>query len=186
MSPLAALLLCLALASGVHAQGDPSADRLTQFKAVFLYNFAGYVTWPEGRRDGPLVVEIAGSSDVEPLLRDIAAKRKAGDRTMEVRVAADSARIGPCHLLYIPAGGSDRLQALVDMAKGKSVLSVADVPGAALRSEAAISFVVVGGKLKFEINRQMLADAGLRASSHLLRLGILADEGGADPSPRGR
>jgi len=166
------------MAGGAADREAPTRERLTQFKAIFLYNFVGYVTWPEERQSGDLVVLVVGESDVVAPLRDIAGKRQVNGRSLEVRASADVENLEPCHLLYVPAGQADRLEAIGEQVKGKSVLTVADVAGAALRGEAAISFVMVDGKLKFEINQQALAAAGLWASSHLLRLGILAEETG--------
>lgn len=144
-------------------------------KALFLCNFAGYVTWPEDRQSGPLVIEIFGDSQIAPLLRDIAGKRKVGDRSIEVRESSKVIDPRSCHLLFIPEINKKKLKSIAKRIKSHAVLSVADVPGSALRGEAAISFMEIDGKLKFEINQQVLADAGLRASSHLLRLATLAD-----------
>ena len=40
----------------------------------------------------------------------------------------------------------------------------------------AINFVIIKGKLKFEMNRRAIEDAGLQASSQLLKLAILVEE----------
>ncbi len=173
----AAVLLCLTVNAGSGAQEATSVERLTQFKAVFLYNFAGYVTWPEDQPSEALVVEILGESEVELLLRDIAGKRQVNGRPLEVRVAADPRQVGPCHLLYVPAGQADRLGAIGEKVRRQPVLTVTDDPEAAARGDAAISFVIVEGKLKFVINRQVLSEAHLRASSHLLKLAIIAPGG---------
>jgi len=178
----AAILVSLMAVAGARPDGARAQDGqelLIKVKAAFLYNFAGYVTWPEERRQGPLALSILGESGVEPLLRATASKRKVNGRSLEVRVLDSVTPASAGHLLFVPAAACDSLAVTAARLAGQPVLIVADRPGAALRGEAAISFVMVKGKPKFEISRTMLAQAGLTASSHLLKLAILADpEGG--------
>ena len=58
--------------------------------------------------------------------------------------------------------------------QGKQVLTVGDTAGFA-RQGVCINFILVDGKLKFEINPKALARADLNMSSQLLKLGVLVE-----------
>ena len=170
-------VLCLWIGGGLlHAQ--PEGDgRVARVKAVFLYNFIDYVRWPEGERSGVFKVGILGDSPLERHLREIAKKRRAGDRKLQVMVFEDAGDLESCHILFISEAQQEALTVVRKDLAGKPVLIVSDTPGLA-RQGAAINFVLIEGKLKFEINQQALKRADLRASSQLLKLAILVGENG--------
>ena len=82
-------------------------------------------------------------------------------------------------MLFISNAFAPRLEGVLEKLKEKSTLTISDTPGLASRG-AAINFVLANGKLKFEINRRTLNEAGLQASSQLLKLAILVDDGRGD------
>lgn len=158
----------------VEAQIDQvEQTRLAKFKAIFLFNFIDYVKWPEARKMGPLVIGITGDSELVPFLEKIAPKRKVGNREILIRkhdpTADDPAS---CHLLFITPSSEDKLDEIIRSIEGKQVLTVSDTDGFGERG-VAINFVLVDGKLKFEINTRALSAARLDMSSQLLKLGLL-------------
>ena len=73
-----------------------------------------------------------------------------------------------CNILLISASEKNQLQNILEMTKNKNILTVSDSNGFALEG-VAINFVLVEGKLKFEINSNAINQAGLQVSSHLLK-----------------
>ena len=171
-----AALTVLALSLGSPAPGQSMEERMMRFKAAFIYHFLDYVYWPEERQVGPFRIGILGKSPLEERLRGIAQEREVGGRKLEVRTYDNAETIRDCHLLFIPEERSKDLQSILALLP-PAVLTVADTPGLA-RKGVGINFVVVQGKLRFEVNRQSLQTAGLQAGSQLLRLAILVDESG--------
>lgn len=170
---LGVLLLTLLATTAVRAQTDPAEEvRLAKFKAVFVYNFIDYVKWPVFRQTGPFVIGVVGPSHALPFLEQIAHKRKAGDRDIEVRQRQAGARLDSCHILLLDPSAEDHLGEIQTRLKGKHVLTVGDGLGG---RGLAINFVLVDGKLKFEIDPKALARDGLNMSSQLLKLGILVE-----------
>ena len=166
------LILVLLAATALGAQADPAEKtRLARFKGVFIYNFIEFVKWPEARNSGDFVIGVVGESDVTPILEQIAPKRKVGDREIAVRRHAVTDDLSSCHILFLAPSVDEKLEELVASLADKHVLTVSDAPNFTQRG-VAINFVLVDGKLKFEIASQALARAGLVASSQLLKLGI--------------
>ena len=86
--------------------------------------------------------------------------------------APDIEQLGSCQMLFVTSAFTQHLDDLKQRLGSRNVLTVSDSPGLAERG-VAINFVVVEGKLKFEINTMTLKKAGLRASSQLLKLATL-------------
>lgn len=144
-----------------------------QVKAAFILNFARYVEWPAESfpfSDAPLVIcsSSYGNIGTELQILEINRKRVQG-RSVKVKlgIAADRAR--GCHVLFIPESDEARVAHYLDSISGRAILSVSDSE-AFIKSGGAIGLVRVGGKLQFEISREALARARLKASSNLLRL----------------
>ena len=178
MSYLAKLSLALGLlccSSFAAESGVVKDGRLTRFKAVFIYNFIDYVKWPEAQKTGPFVIAVIGESDIRATLEQIARKRKVGEREIVVRTQpAVGDSLPPCHILFVSSSLENKLKDIKEKIKGKHILTVSDTEGFA-RKGVAINFVLVDGKLKFEINLKALAHVDLNLSSQLLKLGILVE-----------
>ncbi len=167
-----ALALCGCLFAFHPAQGLDSDDRLNRFKAVFLYNFIDYVHWPPERTKGAFKLGILGTSPVEFSLREISQKKSAWGRPLQIEVFSSVKEVRPSHLLFVTPEFSSRVRDLGQRLGKQGMLVVADAPGMAAQG-ACINFVLKKGKLKFEVNRESLEWAGLKASAQLLKLAIL-------------
>ena len=171
-------LLCLLWigSMGLPARAD-DGELVTRFKAVFIYNFVTYVQWPEEAGTGVFKIGILGDSPLEMQLREISKKRGTRDRKLQVQVYRDIEDLEMCHVLFISSEQAGKLEKIRRRLGDRSVLTISDTPGLANRG-VAINFVLVKGKLKFEINQQALQRADLRASAQLLKLAILVEEEG--------
>ncbi len=168
-------MLCLcALWAGLAAPTRAQEGaRLDRFKAVFMYSFAEYIAWPgEQPDDSVFTIGILGQSPLQELLSEIATKKKVAGKRLGVAVYEKLDEIETCEMLFVTAGFAEQLPDLKTRLGASDVLTVSDTPGLAARG-VAINFVVVEGKLKFEINTAVLRAAGLQASSQLLKLATL-------------
>ncbi len=178
LSKFTICLICILLAGGIGlpARAEDQA-RLVRFKAVFIYKFFDYVEWPESESAGAFKIGILGESLLEEPLREISEKRSAGGRKIAIEVYRNIEALGKCHVLFISSAHSKEIEEVLQRLGDRSVLTISDAVGVADRG-VGINFVMVKGKLKFEINRQALKRAGLRASAQLLKLAILVGETG--------
>lgn len=144
----------------------------SQVKAALLYNFAKFVEWPDsafGAAGGDLVYAVVGSDPFGGALSALAGKTALG-RTVSFRGTITLDEAGTCHVVYVSASEKDRIAQVVDRFKGKSVLTVGDVPGFAERG-GVIGFTKDGNRIGFEVNEDAAAQAGLKISPKLLALG---------------
>ena len=178
MSYLAKLSLVIGLLCSATFAAESEAEkdgRLTRFKAVFIYNFIDYVKWPEAKKTGPFVIAVIGESEIRATLEQIAQKRKVGDRKIIVKTQpAMEDSLPPCHILFVASSLENKLKDIRAQIQGRHILTVSDTEGFA-RKGVAINFVLIDGKLKFEINLKALAHVDLNLSSQLLKLGILVE-----------
>jgi hypothetical protein len=74
-----------------------------------------------------------------------------------------------CRVLYISLSEDSRLKELLAALDKAGVLTVSDIPQFSQRG-GMIQFVVVGNKIRFEVNLTSAQDAGLTLSSDLLKV----------------
>lgn len=175
--PLVLLLGAVSLWAQVE---KADTDKIAQFKAVFIYNFIEYVTWPTAKSTGPIVIGIIGDSDILPFLGKLTSKRKVEGRQVVIRqhpAVNDSLMGGPFssyHILFITSELTEELEHICENMTGKNVLLIGDSSGFGQRG-VAINFVEENGRLKFEINLKALDRAGLKMHAQLYKLGILIE-----------
>jgi hypothetical protein len=142
-----------------------------QARASFVLNFARYVEWPAAAfptRESPVTICLLGTDSRGLNLADIAGRR-IGERPIEVRRIERLVAVEGCHVAYLADSERRQMAAHLQALGARPILTVGDVDG----------FIDIGGmigllraneRLQFEINRDALQVAGLKASAHLLRL----------------
>jgi hypothetical protein len=140
-------------------------------RAVFLFNFPKYVTWPptEAGERSPADIRICVTADDEFFtLLKAAVHGEDIDGKPLVPVALDGldAAAG-CHILYVGAAGSADGKAWLNAVRRRQVLTVGEGP---LTDELVIAFVRDNNRIRFDINRSAAKARGLIISSKLLRL----------------
>jgi hypothetical protein len=74
-----------------------------------------------------------------------------------------------CRVLYISSSEDSRLKEVLGALDKAGVLTVSDIPQF-LQRGGMIQFVMVGNKIRFEVNLTSAQDAGLTLSSELLKV----------------
>ncbi len=164
------LLLCCITQVNVWGQ---TANQEASLKAVFIYNFTKYIEWDNLNSEDNFIIGIMGSSALDATIEAIARKNFVKNKKIILRHFNSPEEIGNCHILFIPRDYPGPVRSVTEKV-GKKVLVIGDKVNAA-RQGAAINFVLVNDKLKFEINTEAVYSAGLKASSQLLKLAIIVD-----------
>jgi hypothetical protein len=160
-----AIFLCC---SPVLAQAPSSL----QVEAAFLFKFIGYVDWPEqalGSPDKPFVIGVLGTDPFGASIDEDARDEKAKGRKIEVHRYSSVGQISNCQILFISSSESRRLPSILDKLKGRSILTVSDLPDFA-RAGGMIGFVTQNNKIRFQINRDAAQQARVNISAKLLQL----------------
>ena len=169
-----ALVLATCVAPPLAAQ----ATREYDLKAVFLFNFATFVEWPESARPPagkPIIIGVLGRDPFGALLDGVVAGEKLRDHPLEVRRYRTPEMAQEAHILYISASEAWRLPQILRFLRGKPVLTVADIPRA--RDAGAIITFATGSRLELHVNPAAAEHAGLNISSKLLRVATVTDPG---------
>ncbi len=143
-----------------------------KFHSIFIYNFSKYVKWPDSQKSNVFVIGVYGSSSIYDDLTTMATSKKVNNMPIEVKKFKSAAELDECNILYVPSSESNKIDEIVSSTKGKPILIVTDKPGSATKG-AAINFVEVDGKIKFELNQANAESCGLKVASALASLAII-------------
>jgi hypothetical protein len=172
-------MACAALAAGwgllfaatAAAQPQPQPRMEANIKAVFLYNFAKYVTWPQfsvpERRPAEVRICVTASDGFFELLKT-AVKGEDIDGKPLVAVALDGLdEARACQILYVGDAQGAEARDWLAAVHNAQVLTVGD---GTLTDDTVITFVRDDNRIRFDINRAAASRYGLNVSSKLLRL----------------
>ena len=169
---LLAILVCLAAAKD-------APDREHRVKAVFLFNFAQFVVWPDSAFTGPndpLVVGILGDDPFDTYLDDVVRGEKVNNRPIEVKRYRKVEEAKGCHVLFVSPSESARMDEILAALKPTKVLTVGESDGF-FRNGGMVNFATESGRIRLKINLEEVQDAGLSVSSKLLRLADVSGPG---------
>lgn len=165
------LIISLFFGSGFIQNYDTNA----KIKAVFLYNFTRYFEWPEAKKTGNFVIHVIGNnSSLLKELNDLSAKKMVGNQKIEIKFSNEFDGKSAPHILFVLTESSKSLSDATSKLKGKGTLIIAEKEGAA-KSGAAINFVVIENKQKFEYSKNSAVKAGLKTSEDFKSLAIAID-----------
>jgi hypothetical protein len=163
-----ALAACALASPDVRAQGPALESNL---KAVFLFNFAKYVTWPAvqmGERSPQGIrVCVTADDDFFGLLKAAIQGEEVDGKPMQpvALTGLDEAR--GCQILYVGDVTTADARAWLGAVRTAQVLTVGD---GATNDEPVISFVREETRVRFDVNRAAAGRHGVNISAKLLRL----------------
>jgi hypothetical protein len=169
LAPLWLLLgLLLPLAVATSAANDGEAPLEKRVKAAFLYKFAGYVDWPAGvfaAADSPLVFGVLGDSSLAEELDRAADGRSIEARPLRVKRLSAGDDFAGVNVLFVATGTAVAEALRATNARPMLVVTESE---SALSKGSVINFIVVDGRVRFEISTAGAEERGLKLSSRLL------------------
>lgn len=177
-SVAAAAALCLA---GGSAQAQETARETREHhhtqgggypvKASHLAKFPAFVAWPDAafeRPGGPFRLCIGGQDPFGPMIDRFTRGGRMADHAITVERLPVVSKGADCHVLFVSASRSQTPREMLAAVAGRPVLTVADE---GLDAQGAmIQFVMVEGRVRFEIRADVAQAEGLAVSSKLLSL----------------
>jgi YfiR/HmsC-like len=166
------VLTLLALSAPRATAAEPAVSKEYQLKAAFLYNFTKFVEWPAARfadATSPIVVAVVGRNPFGEELENVVKGRAVNGRAITVKVVTspEEASAAHPHLLFVPAGEETRLP--VRALQLDAVVAVGESEAFAALG-GMITFVQVGGKVRFEIDIAAAERGHVKISAQLLKL----------------
>ena len=159
--------VCVLVSSAPTAHTAPVREYA--IKAAFLYHFAEFVEWPADKlAPASITLCVLGKDPFGTALNTIEGKEIKGKKLSIKRLAVGQG-LASCHILFISTSEEERLGHILTSLRHASVLTVSEIARFVYRG-GMINFVKRKNKMRLEINASVAKQAGLKLSSHLLRL----------------
>jgi hypothetical protein len=163
-------LAILALATSCRELPPPTTGHYP-LKAVFVSNFPQFTDWPADAFAGPrapLVIGIMGADPFGTNLEGAVRGQKLNFRPVLLQHFRRVDDIQACQILFISGSETKRLPRILKALKGRSILTVSDLPDFARRG-GMIGLLNGAGQIQLQINFEVLSAARLTLSAKLLR-----------------
>lgn len=151
--------------------GVSSRAQMSQFKALYLYNFAKNISWPEENQGKEFVITVIGDNEVASELDKISSSKKIGVRSVVVKKVATTTAVPKSQIIYLGESKVSQMHSLIGAQSKNNVLIVSGKNGQCANG-AGISFVAANGKLNYEISSNNISNSGLICAQKLIKLGI--------------
>lgn len=167
-----AIAIFLAAALLLRGASGASAPNEYAVKSVFLYNFCRFIEWPGSAFAGandPIVIGVLGDDPFGPLLDEAVAGETFRGRRIQIEHYRNAREIGRCHLLFISASESARMNEILAAVNGRSIVTVGETE-AFIERGGMIALAADRTRVRLLINPGTLRAANLDVSSKLLRV----------------
>lgn len=138
---------------------------------MYIYNFTRYVDWPENYKANDFVIGVLGDCEIYNELITFTDKKKVGNQSISIVCFNNIEDIKKCHILYIPYSKNIDFKSILKKVNGYNNLIVGDYQGLT-EAGAAINFVYVEDKLRFELNSDNAMKYGLKVNSILCKMAL--------------
>lgn len=147
------------------------ATDLNKYKSLFTFNFIKYIGWPPGAKHGDFVIGVVKNAQLAESLRSITANKKIGYQSIIVEEYNKPEDVKNCQVLLVSSAGNfnKNYELFAQKLMNKNSLIITETTGA-IKKGSMINFVIVDGKLKFEISAANAKKFGLDFSNSLLTM----------------
>lgn len=168
------LMLILGLFPPAGLGADPAISE-SQIKAVYLYNFLHFITWPDNcgspSNEIPTTISVLGSSPVGQALDELAATITQDKKLpITIRHYQSPSDIKNCQILFLGPTTAPHVRAISGKIK-TPLLTVADTENF-LVDGGMINLVRFQGKIRYTINREAAESVGIQLNSQLLKTAL--------------
>jgi hypothetical protein len=163
----------LSIAPLADAAGQPRQPPTEQeVKAVFLFHFTRFVTWPPNvlaDRERPFAICIFGDDPFAETLEAVVAGERVEGKPIRIVRSVSASQAPSCQLLYVTESREGPVRSLLDRLAAAPVLTVGESEQF-LDHGGMVRFVTRRNRVQLEIDPDTTARAGLKVSSRLLSL----------------
>jgi len=140
-------------------------SQLDEAKAKFIYNFTKFFDWPQSERTGDFIIGVVGSNNVYQELDDFTEGKKVILQKIQVKKFRNAEDVTDCHVLYV---SKYRTRDLTDIKNkmNNNTLLISDSQNG-IQKGAALNFLLVGNRLKYEFAASNAMSQGLKFSSRI-------------------
>lgn len=143
-----------------------------QVKGAFLAKFTVFVEWPSGAFESdtaPLVIGLAGKDPFDSTFEKLLANQDTRGHPLKLKRFRKPGDVSPCHVLFVSDIEEAHWAEIFSKVGQQAVLTVGESERFAEQG-GVIGFYKEEGKVRFAINVDAAARAGLKINSKLLAL----------------
>jgi hypothetical protein len=159
------------------SSADAPILRESQVKAVYLFNFANFVTWPATAFDSPQApfrICVLGEDQFKDKLDLAVENEQVEGRPVEVKRLTDLEQTANCQIVFVSKSEQRFKARIFEFLKQRPILTVSDMEQF-LEAGGMIQFYHKDNKVRFFIRPQTLTGATLKVSSRLLKVGEVVE-----------
>ncbi|MCW3788327.1 YfiR family protein [Plebeiibacterium sediminum] len=158
------VLIMIASSLSMHGQN-------AMFKALFMFNFAKYIEWPDQTDQKEFIIGVLGNDEIVSELNKLASARKINNKTIVIKNVKDVKDATDSNIFFIPTSKSSNINNVKTYFANKPTLIICEDQDACFNG-AGINYTMQGGKMKYEISRQNISCHNLNVDQKLIALGI--------------
>ncbi|WP_276371097.1 YfiR family protein [Chryseolinea sp. H1M3-3] len=144
---------------------EPMKDYTLQ--TLYIFNFAKYVEWPTATRS--IKIGVVGNTSAEDHLVKVAKAKSSAGVEINVINSLNESDLGSCQIIFVPVNNTKLADQLIENFNNRPILIVTEEADFTQKG-ACVSFKIVSGKLRFQINEEAIKSRGLKVSGALSSL----------------
>jgi hypothetical protein len=156
---------------------DVPTLRESQVKAVYLFNFANFVTWPAtafASPQTPFRICVLGEDPFRDKLDLAVENERVGERSVEIKRLTELEQTANCQIVFVSKSEQRFKARIFEFLRPHPILTVSDMEQF-LEAGGMIQFYHKDNKVRFFIRPQRLTEATLKVSSRLLKVGEVVE-----------
>jgi hypothetical protein len=135
--------------------------------SVYLFNFTKYVVWPSGSK--AVKIGIVENAEAEANFQKMGKTKSTPGAEITVVNTRNEIELGTCQIIFVPSNNTSIASKLIERFKGQPILIVTE-DAEFTKKGASISFKVVSGKLRFQVNEASINAGGMKIAGYLTAL----------------
>lgn len=143
-----------------------------KFQSLFLYNIGKLSKWTPDREAGDFKVGVWGDRQITETMSRALLDKKIGSQNVKVSLYEEMSDITDCHILFVPATARVSIEKLAPILEKHNIMLITEHDGWGKKG-SIINFVIVNGKMKFEVNPIAAQKANVKLSNNLMNMGIV-------------
>ena len=168
-TPRIYILAITALLCSSYASTD-GPDINAKVKAIFLYNFAKHVEWPEAMAGGRFTIGIYGNYPaLKAELEKMSKVKRRGDRSFEIKAFNNLDQFEPTHILFVVNNNGTDLSKISKQLERSATLLVTEEDGH-IKKGVHINLYYENNKQRMELNPALFNQRSLKVSSQLISI----------------
>ncbi len=143
-----------------------------QVKAVFLYNFANFVRWPQTTFTSqwtPFNICILGHDPFKQDIDVITENERVKKHAVKIKRLNSIVNVKKCQILFISRSETTHFTTIINIIRKYPILTVSDIDNFVTKG-GMIQFFKHRKRIRFYIAPDTLKKSGLQANANLLRV----------------